>query len=113
MLLCCSYTLTLSEPRPDYVWNCAGVVDARGNYFPPCGWFKKDMSPYELVEGCKACAQLYRYRVKVPVAAGPPLDGRGPAANVVSLGAGPSVGGPSSAGHPPAHGTWGGQAGGQ
>ena len=58
-------------PQKHHVWWCAGMVDDRGNYFAPCGWMKKDMSPFELVEGCKACAQRYHYRVKVPVTAGP------------------------------------------
>ena len=46
------------------------MVDDKGNYYPPCGWMKKEMSPYELVQGCKACAQYHRYRVKVPVTTG-------------------------------------------
>ena len=66
------------------------MVDDRGNYFAPCGWMKKEMSPFELVDGCKACAQRYHYRVKVPVTAGPrptPPDPHGPVANAVALGA--------------------------
>ena len=77
-------------PQKHHVWRCAGMVDDRGNYFAPCGWMKKEMSPFELVEGCKACAQQYHYRVKVPVTAGPrpvPPDPHGPVANAVSLGA--------------------------
>ena len=66
------------------------MVDDKGNYYPPCGWMKKEMSPYELVQGCKACFQCYRHRVKVLVTAGPrptPLEPHGPVANTVSLGA--------------------------
>ena len=66
------------------------MVDDRGNYFAPCGWMKKEMSPFELVDGCKACAQRYHYRVRVPVTAGPrpmPPDPHGPVANAVALGA--------------------------
>ena len=79
------------------------MVDDRGNYFPPCGWMKKEMSPFELVDGCKACAQRYHYRVRVPVTAGPrpmPPDPHGPVANVVALGAVAAIAPPGVASSP-------------